>query len=122
MFEGLWQSGFASEMVSTEQVLADGLNRFKVLILPNSESIGDAEAAKIEAFVQAGGLVIADMRPGVADEHGRLRPSAAMARLFGVQWTYPLAAASEPKIGRYAGVYQGTSFAAPGNTRWNPAC
>ena len=39
------------------------------------------------------------MRPGVADEHGRLRPSAAMARVFGVQWTYPPAAAGKPKTG-----------------------
>ena len=121
ILQGLWQAGFASEMVSTEQILSDGLNHFKVLILCNSESIGDGEAAKIEAFVKAGGLVIADMRPGVADEHGRLRPSAAMARLFGVQWTYPLAVASDPQTGHYAGAYQGTSFAAPGDWTMEPS-
>ena len=84
------------------------------MILVNSECIGDAEAAKIEAFVKAGGVVVTDMRPGVADEHGRLRPSAAMARLFGIEWTYPLAVPSGITPGRYAGDYQGTAFALPG--------
>ncbi len=121
LLQGLWQSGYASEMLSTEQILSGGLKHFKALILPNSESIGDAEAAKIEAFVKAGGLVIADMRPGVADEHGRLRPSATMAGLFGVEWTYPLAAVSDPKTGRYAGAYQGSSFAAPGTHTMDPS-
>ena len=121
LLQGLWQSGYASEMVSTEQILAHGLTHFKVLILPNSESIGNVEAARIEAFVKGGGLVIADMRPGVADEHGRLRPSAAMARLFGVEWIYPPANVSDPKAGSYAGAYQGSSFAAPGSRTMDPS-
>jgi len=118
---GLWQSGFTSEMISTEQILAGGLNDMKVLILPNSQSIGDAEAAQIEAFVQRGGLLVSDMRPGVADEHGRYRPSPIMSRLFGLQWTYPLATISEPKAGHYAGTYRDVSFAAPGKHVMDPS-
>ena len=121
ILQGLWQSGFSTDMVSTEQIRSGGLKDFKVLILPNSESIGEAEAAKIETFVNGGGLVIADTRPGVADEHGRRRPSPTMARLFGLQWTYPPATASDPKTGRYAGAYRTSSFAAPGSRTMDPS-
>jgi hypothetical protein len=54
-----------------ERELAYG-DRQRVLILPASQSLSRAGVAKIRAFAEAGGTVIADFPPAVVDEH--LRP------------------------------------------------
>lgn len=56
----------------------------RVLILPRTEALGEEEARRITAFVEAGGTVIADVRPGRFT--GRVKPRAAGAldALFGV--------------------------------------
>jgi len=78
--------GLQYDFVSTEQIL-DGTfakRGYKALILPESLAIGDAEAAKIKAFAQAGGTVVADFLPGAFDHHGKRRAVGALDDLFGV--------------------------------------
>lgn len=59
--------------------------RFKVLILPATYAIGDAEAKAIRRFAEAGGTVLADAMPGLLDEHCRNRNGVgALDDLFGV--------------------------------------
>ena len=57
--------------------------QFKVLILPGAIALSDKEIAQIENFVKKGGTVIADMAPGIYDEHGALRQKSAFAGRFG---------------------------------------
>lgn len=57
---------------------------YRLLILPHSVAISDQEAAAIEEFVAAGGIVIADMWPGVMDEHCRWREAGRLDELFGI--------------------------------------
>ena len=59
--------------------------RFRVLVLPRAEAIGDKEAAVIRAFVEKGGLVIADTRPGIYDDHVKKRKTGALDELFGAR-------------------------------------
>ena len=58
--------------------------QFKVLILPAAIALSDKEIKQIETFVRNGGTVIADMVPGLYDEHGALRKPNAFAARFGV--------------------------------------
>lgn len=51
----------------------------RVLILPQSIALSDAEAAAIGDFVAAGGLVLADGEAGRFDGHGRRRAVPALA-------------------------------------------
>jgi hypothetical protein len=55
---------------------------YRVLILPRSSSLSEAEIQAIREFVAHGGLVIADGEPGAFDEHSRRRTSPALASLF----------------------------------------
>lgn len=57
----------------------------KLLLLPHMVCLSDREIAELEHFVQQGGLLIADVRPGIANGHGALRPQPALDSLFGVQ-------------------------------------
>ncbi|MEZ5989896.1 MAG: sigma 54-interacting transcriptional regulator [Planctomycetota bacterium] len=56
----------------------------RVLVLPSALSVGVREAEAIVDFVDAGGLVVADERPGRYDDHLNRRDQALLDRLFGV--------------------------------------
>ena len=64
----------------------------KVLILAQAEAIGDKDAAAIRRFVQAGGTVIADVRPGIYTGRCKPRASSVLADLFGIKPTKPASA------------------------------
>lgn len=76
----------------------------RVFLLPYSVALSDAEVAEIEAYVRAGGTVVADARIGLMDEHCRLRETGALDELFGVR-----RAAVEPGAPRPEGVARFTA-------------
>lgn len=59
--------------------------KFKVLILARTEALGDKEADVIRKFVQGGGTVIADLRPGIYDGHCKPRSNGILDDLFGIK-------------------------------------
>ena len=59
-------------------------SRYKVLILPRTEAIGDREAEVIRDFVIHGGTVVADFRPGIYDDQCKPRDKGALDDLFGI--------------------------------------
>jgi len=66
------QVGQPYTMVANEQIKRGGLRGYKALIMPLSLAIGEEESRELTRFVRGGGLLIADARPGLADESGRL--------------------------------------------------
>lgn len=71
-----------------EQQVADGLLKArgtKLLILPFSQAIDAACAARIKEFVAAGGTLLADIRPGVGDAHGAVADRGQLDEVFGVR-------------------------------------
>lgn len=79
--------GFQYDYVSAPQVVEGVLQRkpYRVLILPKTVALSDAEAAAIEAFARRGGVVIADYQTGWMDEHARSRGVGALDALFGIR-------------------------------------
>jgi hypothetical protein len=77
------------KFVSYEQ-LADGhLNAgdYKTLILPFAMALSRAECDQIARFAQAGGLVLADVLPGVMDEHCKVLKNSGLAHVFGADFS-----------------------------------
>ncbi len=58
---------------------------FKVLVLPRSIAVSDAEAAAMHEFVAGGGTLLADSFAGRMDEHCREREAGVLDELFGVR-------------------------------------
>jgi len=56
-------------------------------ILPYSVAISDKEAEQIKAYVEAGGVLIADARTGLMDEHCAPRSAGVLDELFGIERT-----------------------------------
>jgi len=77
-------SGLQYEYVSYEEIAQDKLRkgRFRVLIMPHSRAVSAAEAQAIRQFVQEGGLLIADLLPGILNGHGTKPEQSMLAGLF----------------------------------------
>ena len=80
--------GFQGQIIHREQLLAGVLEKrgIRVLGLPMVQCVSDREARILRTFVEKGGLLIADHRPGIADEHGRLFAQKDLPALFGLRW------------------------------------
>ncbi len=61
------------------------LDEFTVLLLPMAQALGADDAKAIRTFVQNGGAVVADVRPGLYDDHGKPVPAGWLDDLFGVK-------------------------------------
>ncbi|MGB9677422.1 MAG: beta-galactosidase, partial [Candidatus Ratteibacteria bacterium] len=82
------QSGYQFKIISYKQLEEGILNkeRFKILILPYTQSISQKQAKEIISFVNNGGVVIADIRPGICDENGIFyKKGGILDDVFGVE-------------------------------------
>jgi len=83
----LWDIGLHPRPVSSQQ-LAGGILEQKgisALILPEAVALSEAEVKVIREFVERGGILIADLRPGCLSGHGKYLKSGALDDLFGVK-------------------------------------
>ncbi|HJT76312.1 MAG TPA: alpha-amylase family protein [Gemmataceae bacterium] len=65
---------------------ADDLRRYKVLILPNTACLDDAQAAAVEQYVRAGGGLVASLDTSLFDEYGDPRKDFALGPVLGVRY------------------------------------
>jgi glycosyl hydrolase family 42 (putative beta-galactosidase) len=77
--------GLSFRFVAAPQVEAGKLRGARVLVLPYSLALSDREAAEIRAFVESGGLVLADAGTGLFDEHVAWRERGALDSLFEIE-------------------------------------
>lgn len=61
------------------------LNRFKVVVLPMAQALSPREAELLREYVRQGGLLIADIRPGVYDGHVKRLAAGQLDEVFGVR-------------------------------------
>ena len=82
----LKECGYGYTMVAADQVENGRLLRegFRVFIMPSSMAMSDGEVAAVRAFVEKGGIVVADYAPAIADRHLVPREKSALADLFGI--------------------------------------
>lgn len=77
------QFNFVSyEQIETGELLNGG---YKVLLLPQSVAMSKKECQHIEAFVRAGGTVIADNMTATMDEHCKRLSQGQLDDLFGIR-------------------------------------
>lgn len=81
----LSESRLTFRHIAPQQIASGKLAGFRVLVLSGSLAISDAEAAAMRTFVENGGILVADVRPGITDQHGKLRKAGALDSLFGVK-------------------------------------
>jgi hypothetical protein len=62
------------------------LARYKVLILPNTACLDDAQAAAVDQFVRNGGGLVASLDTSLFDEYGNPRKNFALGAALGVEY------------------------------------
>jgi hypothetical protein len=80
LLEGRHTFGFVHE----DDLTPETLQPYAALILPNAAFLSDAQCRALEAYVDAGGSLIADFETSLYDERGAPRPDFGLARLFGI--------------------------------------
>ena len=91
-YAALVDSRLPFQFVSGERVVdgATRLSDFDVIVAPHVLCVSDAEAARLDAFVSSGGLLIASGMTGGFDPAGRPRATVPLA-------SFPLEAYGEPQ-------------------------
>ena len=72
---------YSSKTIGDGKLAADGV---KILFLPQALCVDDATAKNLADWVEKGGTVVADIRPGLRNQRGALRESGVLDKLFGV--------------------------------------
>ncbi|HEY3324755.1 MAG TPA: beta-galactosidase [Planctomycetota bacterium] len=82
-------TGFQWVYTTKKRVLAGDLEQrgIKLLILAFHQALGDDEVAALQKFVEAGGTILADLRPGVLSGHCRPVEHSSAEKLFGIERT-----------------------------------
>lgn len=76
------------QYVTPDQILkSDILGSYPMLILPFTIAADEALVAKLEQYVQNGGVLVGDLRCLRTDAHGKPEAGMALQRLFGVSRT-----------------------------------
>lgn len=88
-FQLLQDMQISFDMVDGRRIAAGDLSRYQVLILPFVESLAGGEVKEIRNFVKNGGIVIADYRCGIRDEHCKFRANGALDDVFGIEQKFP---------------------------------
>ncbi len=85
--ENLRDLGFQFSYVSDRQLRLGEFDptRYRILILPRTDALGDREADVIRRFVDNGGTLLADVRPGLYDDHCKPRQQGILDDLFGIK-------------------------------------
>jgi hypothetical protein len=65
---------------------AADLARYKVLILPNTASLDDAQVVAVDKYVRDGGGLVASLDTSLFDEYGDPRKNFALAGVLGVEY------------------------------------
>ena len=79
--------GLSYTLVDRSDIAAGALKKgaFRLLVMPFVQAISPDEARAIKDFVKEGGAVLADMRPGLFDQHVKLLDEGQLDDLFGVR-------------------------------------
>ena len=91
LYQALTEGRIPFEMVH-ESYLSDQdhLSAYKTLILPNIACLSEAQCRGLEAFVKAGGGLIATFETSLYDEKGKKRGTFGLAELFGADTDGPI--------------------------------
>lgn len=78
--------GYGYSFLSEAQIADHALQKggFRLLIMPFSQALNPDVQKPIMEFLSQGGTVMADIRPGIADQHGQIGTKGFLDELFGV--------------------------------------
>ena len=84
MYQALVEGRIPFEMVHDQMLDPDQIDRFKLLILPNTAALSEAQCEQLRGYVKRGGSLLATFETSLYDEWGRRRKDFGLSDLLGV--------------------------------------
>ncbi len=84
-FTALTREHIPFDVLLDKDLNAEGISRYKTLIMPNVACLSDEQAQAVKQFVEQGGGLVAEFETGEYDERGRKRASNPLAGILGVR-------------------------------------
>lgn len=69
-----WERNIGLDVLSSRELSAEGLGRYKLVVVPYPLMLTDDEAKALQEYVRAGGHLFVEARPGWVDERGHAEP------------------------------------------------
>jgi beta-galactosidase len=88
IYKALWGKNLPLDYVHIQHLKASELRQYKMIYLPYPLMLPEASVAELRAYVQAGGRLVAEARPGWNNEHGKaseIVPGLGLHELFGAR-------------------------------------
>jgi type 1 glutamine amidotransferase len=82
-YQALVESRIPFNFADERQLAAEYIDRYKVLVLPNTAALSDGQCQQIRDYVNRGGAIVATHETSLYDEWGRRRENFGLADLFG---------------------------------------
>lgn len=79
----LYKSGLNFNYLTGKMIKAGGLEGYRILWLFGATALSDEESKAIKQFVHDGGIVVADINPGILNDSCGTLSSSSLASLFG---------------------------------------
>ena len=83
-FSAMTRAHIPFDVILDGHLTAQGLSKYKTLILPNAACLSDNQIDSIREFVRRGGSVVAEFETGAYDEMGKPREKNPLLEVFGV--------------------------------------
>jgi hypothetical protein len=99
--QALGDAGYQFDFITTEQIDAGKLAGYRVLVLPDSIALSDAETNAVREFVERGGLLLTDAETGLMDAHARWQAAGRLDDVLGVQRLLVRSAPDETPVSRF---------------------
>ena len=84
MYQALIEARIPFEMAHDRMLDPDKIDRFKLLILPNTAALSGAQCDQLRQYVKRGGSILATFETSLYDEWGKRRENFGLSDLFGV--------------------------------------
>ncbi|MBI3944420.1 MAG: beta-galactosidase trimerization domain-containing protein [Armatimonadetes bacterium] len=83
-YKALMESQVPFDALLGERITDDSLSRYRVVLLPSTVCLSEAQMAALERYVRKGGGLVATYRTSLMDERGEFRDDFGLSSLLGV--------------------------------------
>jgi Hypothetical glycosyl hydrolase 6/Beta-galactosidase trimerisation domain len=87
LYYALLEGRFLFDFVHEDDLDAENLKKYKVLLLPNTALLSDIQCGQLSAFVKSGGSLLASFETSMYTEQNERRPDFGIADIFGIHAT-----------------------------------
>lgn len=85
-FKALLENQILFDIVGDKHLSADGLQQYRVLVMPNAVCLSATQIDAVRNFVGRGGALVASYKTSLFDEDGDVRDDFALADVLGVSF------------------------------------